>query len=46
MSMDELKCVMVVDESMPLGIIANSTAVMGVTIGKLFPEVVGQDVID
>ncbi|EOH86537.1 DUF2000 domain-containing protein [Enterococcus pallens] len=42
----ERKCVMVVDEKMPLGIIANSTAVMGVTIGKLFPEVVGQNVFD
>lgn len=46
MSANELKCVMVVDDTMPQGIIANSTAVMGVTIGKLFPEVVGQDVID
>lgn len=46
MPANELKCVMVVDEAMPQGIIANSTAVMGVTIGKLFPEVVGQDVID
>lgn len=46
MSDKELKCVMVVDESMPLGIIANSTAVMGVTIGKLFPEVVGQSITD
>ena len=46
MPANELKCVMVVDETMPQGIIANSTAVMGVTIGKLFPEVVGQDVID
>lgn len=46
MPTNELKCVMVVDETMPLGLIANSTAVMGVTIGKLFPEVVGQEVID
>lgn len=42
----ELKCVMVVDESMPVGIIANSTAVMGITIGKMFPEVVGQAILD
>lgn len=46
MPTNELKCVMVVDETMRLGLIANSTAVMGVTIGKLFPEVVGQEVID
>ncbi|MEO1772744.1 DUF2000 domain-containing protein [Candidatus Enterococcus ferrettii] len=43
---NERKCVMVVDEKMPIGIIANSTAVMGVTIGKLFPEVVGRNVYD
>lgn len=46
MSAEEMKCVMIVDPSMPVGILANSTAVMGVTIGKLFPEVVGQAVVD
>ena len=37
---------MVIDENLPLGIIANTAAVMGITIGKQMPEVVGSDVID
>lgn len=40
------KCVMVIDESLPLGLIANTAAVMGVTLGKQMPEVVGRDVTD
>lgn len=40
------KCVMVIDEQLPLGIITNTAAVMGVTLGKHFPEVVGADVLD
>lgn len=40
------KCVMVIDENLPLGIISNTAAVMGVTIGKLLPEAVGVDVTD
>lgn len=40
------KCVMVIDESLPLGIITNTAAVMGVTLGKHFPDTVGTDVFD
>lgn len=40
------KCVMIIDESLPLGIIANTAAIMGITLGKKIPEVVGADVID
>ena len=40
------KCVMVIDESLPLGIIANTAAIMGITLGKKMPEVVGGDVYD
>jgi len=35
------KCVMVIDENLPLDIIANTAAVMGVTLGKHFPDTVG-----
>ena len=28
------KCVMIIDENMPLGIIANTAAIMGITLGK------------
>lgn len=40
------KCVMVIDESLPLGLISNTAAVMGVTIGKHLPQAVGADVVD
>lgn len=40
------KCVMVIDEQLPLGIITNTAAVMGVTLGKYFPDAVGSDVFD
>jgi len=41
-----MKCVMVIDGDLPLGIIANTAAVMGVTLGKQFPHMVGADVFD
>lgn len=37
---------MVIDETLPLGIITNTAAVMGVTIGKYLPQAVGADVTD
>ena len=40
------KCVMILDESLPLGLIANTAAIMGITLGKQLPEVVGADVAD
>ncbi len=46
MDLQNEKCVMVIDEQLPLGIIANTAAVMGITLGKAMPEVVGEDVRD
>ena len=46
MDWQDEKCVMVIDESLPLGIIANTAAIMGITLGKKMPEVVGDDVTD
>lgn len=40
------KCVMVIDEGLPLGIIANTAAILGITLGKKLPEAVGEDVTD
>lgn len=40
------KCVMVIDESLSPGIIANTAAIMGITLGKKMPEAVGADVAD
>lgn len=46
MDLQNEKCVMVIDKDLPLGIIANTAAIMGITLGKKMPEVVGADVID
>lgn len=40
------KCVLVIDGNLPLGIIANTAAILGITLGKKMPEVVGEDVTD
>ena len=46
MSQPEQKCVMVIDHALPLGLIANTAAMLGISIGKLHPQMVGEDVID
>lgn len=46
MNLQNEKCVMIIDENLPMGIIANTAAIMGITMGKKMPEVVGADVID
>ena len=46
MNLQNEKCVMIIDENLPLGIIANTAAIMGITLGKKIPEVVGADVCD
>lgn len=43
---DLLKCVMIIDAELPLGVIANTSAILGVTLGKQVPEQVGPDVLD
>ncbi len=40
------KCVMVIDAALPLGVIANTAGIMGLTLGKRVPEAVGPDVLD
>ena len=46
MDLKNEKCVMVMDCNLPLGITANTAAIMGITLGKKMPEVVGCDVVD
>lgn len=46
MNLQNEKCVMVIDENLPPGIIANTAAIMGITLGEKRPEVVGADVYD
>lgn len=44
--MTDMKCVIVIDENLPIGIVANTAAILGVTLGARVPEVVGVDVRD
>lgn len=44
--MEEQKCVMVIDESLPAGLIANTAAILGITLGRKMPQLVGADVTD
>lgn len=46
MNVENEKCVIIVDENLPLGIIANTAAILGITMGMKMPGVVGNDVID
>lgn len=46
MDLQNEKCVMVIDQNLPLGIIANTAAILGFTLGKKRPDVVGADVTD
>lgn len=46
MNAENDKCVIVIDEHLPQGIIANTAAILGITIGMKMPDVVGCDVFD
>lgn len=46
MDLQNEKCVMVIDETLPAGMIANTAGIMGITLGKHIPEAVGPDVTD
>lgn len=40
------KCVLVLDGALPLGLIANTAAILGISLGKAMPQIVGADVTD
>lgn len=46
MNPENEKCVIVIDENMPPGVIANAAAILGITIGMKRPDTVGEDVTD
>lgn len=46
MQPEQEKCVIVLDETLPLGVLANTAAILGVTLGKHIPQAVGPDVTD
>ena len=39
MNVHDEKCVMILDERLPLGIMANTAAILGITLGKAMPEI-------
>ncbi|QIB69340.1 DUF2000 domain-containing protein [Aminipila butyrica] len=41
-----MKCVMIIDSELPIGIVANTSAILGITLGKHIPEKVGSNVTD
>lgn len=42
----EKKCAIVIDETLPPGLIANTAAILGTTLGKKMPELVGENITD
>ncbi len=41
-----MKCVMVVDSTLPSGLIANTAAVLGLSLGNHIPGLIGPDITD
>jgi len=46
MNAEERKCVIVMDEKLPAGLVANTAAILGLTLGKKAPDLVGRDTVD
>ncbi len=46
MDKQNLKCSVIIDEALPRGIIANAAAIMGLTLGRRIPQIIGRDVRD
>lgn len=44
--MNEEKCVLILDENLSPGVAANTAAILGVTLGRSLPGLVGRDVTD
>ncbi len=40
------KCVLIVNEQLPPGLIANTAVILGITLGSKLPQIVGIDVCD
>lgn len=46
MDIESEKCVVIIDEKLPLGVIANTAVILGITMGMKMLDVVGKDVFD
>lgn len=44
--MNNEKCVIIVDETLPVGLAANTAAILGITLGARIPDIVGANVLD
>ncbi|KRL05404.1 DUF2000 domain-containing protein [Liquorilactobacillus oeni] len=42
----QTKCVLIIDPELPLGLIANTAAILGCSLGKIHPEINGDDLLD
>ena len=40
------KCVLIIDGSLPLGLVANTAAILAMSLGRLHPELIGADLPD
>ena len=40
MEAENRKCVMILDEELPAGVLANAAGILGMTLGKQIPEVI------
>ena len=41
-----MKCVLIIDHTLPMGLIANTAAVLSISVGALIPEIIGKDLYD
>jgi hypothetical protein len=46
MDIDNLKAVIIIDEKLPIGVITNTAAILGMSLGKKYPEIVGRNLIN
>lgn len=46
MEWNQHKCVIVLDGALPLGVLANTAGILGLTLGKYIPEAIGPQVLD
>lgn len=41
-----MKCVVIVDPQLPIGILVNTASILGGSLGKVRPEINGEDIYD
>ncbi|MDQ9833598.1 DUF2000 domain-containing protein [Acinetobacter soli] len=46
MDINNLKAVIIVDAELPSGVITNTAAILGMSLGKKYPEIVGRNLIN